>query len=249
MDEKELIMKDAIDKKVKEIIDEKFEVTDVTIVPDIEDSRLTFNNKGLRFEGNSLYIDMRGSTAVLNNHNRTTVAKLHKAYFHTIVTIAKNLGGQVRSFNGDGMLVFFQGTTKEVLSNAVKAAMQMKWMLSSSDSSVKKQMEKYSTVNFGIGIDNGKILCSKVGISGTNNRDLVWVGNAVNKSVKIGDKLHGNIGISSHVYNNLLDHVKYHTDKDIWGNEVKVDMWQSAYFDYNGEQQLYYYTTYQWTVS
>ena len=77
MDEKELIMKDAIDKKVKEIIDEKFEVTDVTIVPDIEDSRLTFNNKGLRFEGNSLYIDMRGSTAVLNNHNRTTVAKLH----------------------------------------------------------------------------------------------------------------------------------------------------------------------------
>ena len=47
----------------------------------------------------------------------------YKAYFHTIVTIAKNLGGHVRSFNGDGMLVFFQGTTKEVLSNAVKAAM------------------------------------------------------------------------------------------------------------------------------
>jgi class 3 adenylate cyclase len=242
-------MKDAIDKKVKEIIDENFEVTDVTIVPDIEDTRLTFSNKGLRLEATTLYIDMRGSTAVLNNHNRTTVAKLHKAYFHTIVTIAKSLGGEVRSFNGDGMLVFFQGTTKAILSNAVKAAMKMKWMLTSVDSDVKKKMEKYSTINFGIGIDDGKILCSKVGISGTNNRDLVWVGNAVNKSVKIGDKLHGDVGISSRVYNNLTDSVKYHTKKDIWGNDEKVNMWQSAYFEYDGEQQLYYYTTYYWTLS
>ncbi|MDQ7003441.1 MAG: hypothetical protein Q9N67_00350 [Ghiorsea sp.] len=131
-------MKDGIDAKVKEIIDDKFVVTDISDVPDIDDTRLTFGNKGLRFEATTLYIDMRGSTAVLNNHNRTSVAKLHKAYFHTIVTIAKSLGGEVRSFNGDGMLVFFQGTTtKRTLSNAVKAAMQMKWMLSSSDSKSK----------------------------------------------------------------------------------------------------------------
>ncbi len=249
MDEKNKLMKNAIDKKIKEIIDEKFDVIDITAVPDIDDSRLTFNNKGLRFEATTLYIDMRGSTAVLNNHNRTTVAKLHKAYFHTIVTIAKNLGGEVRSFNGDGMLVFFQGTNKVTLSNAVQAAMQMKWMLSSDDSVVKKQMEKYSAVDFGIGIDDGKVLCSKVGISGVNNRDLVWIGNAVNKSVKIGDKLHGNIGISSYVYTNLLDKVKYITEKDVFGNDVKVDIWKSDYFDYNGEQQLFYYTTYHWTVT
>ncbi len=241
-------MKDGIVSKVKQIIDDNFEVTDITDVPNIDDTRLTFGNKGLRFEATTLFIDMRGSTAVLNNHNRTTVAKLHKAYFHTIVTIAKNLGGEVRSFNGDGMLVFFQGTSKDTLSNAVEAAMKMKWMLSSSDSEVKKKMEKYSAVDFGIGIDDGKILCAKVGISGVDNRDLVWIGNAVNKSVKVGDMLHGNIGISSYVYANLLDRVKYCTEKDMWGNEVKKDMWQSAYFEYNGKQELYYFTNYHWVV-
>src|SRR5699024_3495989 len=217
---------------------------DIADVPDIDDSRLTFGNRGLRFEATTLYIDMRGSTAILNNHNRTTVAKIHKAYFHTIVTVAKSLGGEVRSFNGDGMLVFFQGTTKSTLSNAVESAMKMKWLLSASDSEVKKKMEKFSTVDFGIGIDDGKIVCAKVGIAGANNRDLVWIGNAVNKSVKVGDKLHGNIGISSYVYNNLEDRVKYAGKKDMWGNNV--NMWQSAYFDYNGKQELYYYTTYHW---
>ncbi|WP_156502319.1 hypothetical protein, partial [Oleiphilus sp. HI0067] len=173
----------------------------------------------------------------------------HKAYFHTIVTVAKSLGGEVRSFNGDGMLVFFQGTSKITLSNAVESAMKMKWLLSSSDSEVKKKMEKFSSVDFGIGIDDGKIVCAKVGIAGANNRDLVWVGNAVNKSVKVGDKLHGNIGISSYVYANLQDRVKYAIEKDMWGNEVQKDMWQSAYFEYNGKQELYYYTTYHWKVN
>jgi class 3 adenylate cyclase len=241
-------MKEGIDSKVKDIIDEPFEVTDVTDVPDIDDSRLTFGNKGLRFEATTLYIDMRGSTAVLNKHNRRTVAKIHKAYFHTIVTIAKSLGGEVRSFNGDGMLVFFQGTSKVTLSKAVEAALKMKWMLSSTESEVKKKMEKFSSVDFGIGVDDGKIICAKVGISGANNRDLVWIGNAVNKSVKIGDKLHGSIGISSYVYANLLDRAKYAKEKDIWGNEVNKDMWQAVNFDYNGKQEVYYYTTYYWLV-
>lgn len=242
-------MKQGIVSKVKEIIDGNFEVSEITDVPNIDDKRLTFLNKGLRFEATTLYIDMRGSTSVLNKHNRTTVAKLHKAYFHTIVTIAKSLGGEVRSFNGDGMLVFFQGTSKVTLSNAVESAMKMKWALGCTDSEIRKKMEKYSPVDFGIGIDDGKILCAKVGIAGADNRDLVWIGNAVNKSVKVGDMLHGSIGISSYVYANLLDRVKFALEKDTWGNEVKKDMWQQSYLDYNGKQELYYQSTYHWKLS
>ena len=243
-------MKADIEQAVKDIIDTNFEVTDITKVPDLEDTRLTFSNKGLRFEATTLYIDMRGSTSILNNHNRTSVAKLHKAYFHIIVKIAKSLGGEVRSFNGDGMLVFFQGTSKNTLSDAVKSAMKMKYMLTQNEI-ITKKLEKYSSINFGIGIDDGKILCSKVGLSGTNNRDLVWIGNAVNKSVKIGDNLESpyHIGISSYVYNNLKDDVKYHVTKDDWGNETTVDMWNYGTFTYNGEQASYYYTSYLWSVT
>lgn len=242
-------MKSGINSKVAEIIDGAFETSDITYVPDINDTSLTFGNKGLRLTATVLYIDMRGSTAILNKHNRTSVAKIHKAYFHTIVTIAKSLGGEVRSFNGDGMLVLFQGTTKSNLSDAVAAAMQMKWILNCDDSKVKKKMEKYTAVDFGIGIHYGKILCAKVGIAGENNRDLVWIGNAVNKSVKIGDKIHNNIGISSTVYENLEDRVKYVTEKDWFDNDVKKDIWEKATIEYNNTEETYYFTTYHIEVT
>jgi len=80
----------------------------VTCVPTLDDSRLTFGNKGLKFEATVLFIDLRGSTALLNNHNKSTVAKIHKAYYYAIVKISKLLGGENRSFNGDSLLVFFR---------------------------------------------------------------------------------------------------------------------------------------------
>jgi len=246
-----LSLKERIENKVTEIIDNNFEVTDVTTVPNIDDSRLTFGNTGLRFEATVLYIDMRESTKLLNKHNRKTTAKLHMAYFHTIVSIANSLGGSVRSFNGDGMLVFFQGTTKESLSKAVKSAMQMVYMLNNDDSKVKKKLEKYSALNFGIGLDDGKILCTKAGKQGSNNRDLVWLGNAVNKSVKIGDKLAEpyHIGISSYVYSNLSDDVKFHKYTDSNGYEHEDNMWHQGQHTYNGIVENYYYTSYYWTVA
>lgn len=118
-----MALKDDIKSKVKAILDERLVVTDVTYVPRIDDPKLTFGNTGLKFTGTSLFIDIRGSTAVLNTHNKPVVAKLHMAFFHTIVKIANSLSGNVRSFNGDSSLIFFQGNSKETLSTAVKCAM------------------------------------------------------------------------------------------------------------------------------
>jgi len=242
-------LKENIENKVNEIINTPFDVTDINTVPDIDDARLTFANTGLRFNAITLYIDMRGSTEILNKHHRTSVAKLHKAYFHIIVKIVKSLDGEVRSFNGDGMLVFFQGTTKGTLSNAVISAMKIKYMLAK-NSTIVKTLEKYSAINFGIGIDYGKVLCSKVGVSGTNNRDLVWIGNTVNKSVKIGDKLTSpnHIGISSFLYDNLLDEVKYGTSTDIFGKQSTQNMWTKNQFTYNGQDETYYSTHFYWKM-
>ena len=76
---------------------------------------------------------MRGSTETLNKHNKATVAKIHMSYFHTIVKIANANNGHVSSFNGDSALIFFQGTSKDSLSNAVIAAMKIKYMLSDNE--------------------------------------------------------------------------------------------------------------------
>lgn len=241
-----MALKDDIKSKVKAILDEKFEVTDVTYVPKIDDPKLTFGNTGLKFTGSSLFIDLRGSTAVLNTHNKPIVAKLHMAFFHTIVKIANNLDGNVRSFNGDSALIFFQGNLKETLSIAVKCAMQIKYMIDNSEGGINELLKKYSKLDFGIGIDHGNILCTKVGVGGEHNRDIFWIGNPVNKSTVLGDnsKAPNHIAISSDVYYNLLDWAKYHTRKYTWGQEEKVDMWTRGTFSYNGQNEYYYYTSY-----
>lgn len=241
-------LKEDIIKKAKDIEKTTFAVTDITNVPTIADSRLTFDCTGLRFETTVLYIDMRGSTKVLSIHNKKTVAKIHMIYYHTIVKIARNTGGEIRSFNGDSLLVFYPGTTKESLSNGVYAAMQMRYAITEL---VNDNLKNYTDINFGIGVDYGNILATKVGVGGdSDNKDLIWIGHAVNKSAKISDtrKCPNYIGISKLVYNNLEDYVKYGTKKDSWGNEIKVDMWTQGSFQYNETNEAYYYTSWFWSI-
>lgn len=243
-------LKNDIVSDVKNILDTKFDVEDVRYVPDITNPKLTYGNTGLQFEGTVLYVDMRGSTAILEKHNRPVVAKIHMAYFHAILKIAQSLNGEVRSFNGDSVLVFFYGNNKETLNNAVYAAMQMNFIISS-DEGINSYLAKYSSVNFGIGIDFGHILCTKIGLARTpNNQDLIWIGHAVNKSTVISDKCTNpyHIGIAEIVYSNLKDNMKYHTIKNPWGNEQKVDMWTQGYITYNGQNEIYYYTNYHWCI-
>lgn len=244
------LKQDIIDN-VKSIIESNFTFEDVTYVPELSNPKLTFNSTGLKFEATTLYIDMRNSTETLNRHNKPTIAKIHKAYLYTTVKITKALNGEVRSFNGDSVLAFFQGTTKKSLSNAVKAAMQIRYMIANTDSGINNLLGKYSAVNFGIGLDYGKVLCAKVGVGGNDNtKDLIWIGNSINKSVVISDECSTPtyIGISKLVYNNLLDEVKFGDQKNYFGQMEKVDMWTASNIQYNGKTETFYKTTWFWKV-
>lgn len=173
------------------------------------------------------------------------------SYFHAIVKIANANNGHVRSFNGDSALIFFQGTTKQSISDAVLAAMRIKYMLSDENDGINSILKKYSEVNFGIGIDYDEIICTKVGVGGDHNRDLFWISNGVNKSTVIGNQCNAptHIGISKYVYDNLLDSAKYGTKKDMWGHDTKVDFWTQGFFTYNGILEYYYHTSWHCTVA
>lgn len=239
-------LKEDILLKTKEIDRATFKVEDITTVPDIGNTKLTFGCTGLIFEATALFIDMRGSTFILNKHNKRAVAKLHMTYYHAIVKIAKYTGGEVRSFNGDSLLVFYPGKTKQTLSNAVKAAMHMRYAITEL---INETLQNYSDINFGIGIDDGRILATKVGIGGDDtHQDLIWIGNPVNKSAKISDECKSPyyIGISSYVHENLTDDVKYGTRKDTYGRDEKVSMWTRFTLKYNDKEEYYYKTTWWW---
>lgn len=237
-------LKDDIKKEVKKILDAKFDVENVEYVPDIENPKLTYGNKGLLLEGTVLYIDMRGSTNILTKHNRPIVAKIHMSYFHAILKIAEKYNAEVRSFNGDSVLVFFPGKPNKSVNIAVTAALQMIYIISS-DEGINQDLQKYSAVDFGIGIDYGHILCTKIGLAKRpNKKDLIWIGHCVNKSTVISDacKYPHHVGISKVVYDNLNETLKYSKKKNNWGLIEKKDIWHSSYLSYNELSEEYYYS-------
>lgn len=241
---------DEIKSKLKDYLEGSFETETVSQIPSLDDTKLKFGKYGQKFHASVLYIDMRGSTQALEEHNKTTVAKIHMAFFHVILKIANQLDGQVRSFDGDSALIFFEGNKMKTITRAVKTGLTLKYVFTHEEVGINKLFAKYRTIDFGIGIDHGEILCTKVGISGTNNRDLIWIGKAVNNAAKLGNdaKAPYNVTISSNVYSNLEDEVKYGPQEDFFGNVHNVDMWEESFFTFNGKYRYYHKTTWATTI-
>jgi len=233
----------------KGLINKTFSIVKTRSIPSLDNTTLTFANKGMQFEATTLFIDMRNSTKLLKKHNKTTIAKLYSVFFANIVLLAKTNNGSVRSFNGDGALIFFESSRFDSYNNAVKTAMEIKYILANENSEVKTTINKFTEIDFGIGIAHGEILCTKVGIGGDgHNKDLVWIGNAVNKSSKLADIARSphNIIISESVYNNLKDENKYlgFNNKLAFGIPmIKIDMWEMRLFEYNGSNKNVYITS------
>jgi class 3 adenylate cyclase len=242
-------LKDDILAKAKEIKNATFTKKDTYSIPNIDTSSLTFGCTGLNFPATVLYIDMRGSTKVLNTHQRRVVAKIHMTYYHAIVKIAKADGGEIRSFNGDSLLVFFYGKSSEVIKRTVLSAMKMSYAI---NKIVNETLTQYTDIDFGIGIDCGDVLATKVGLGGpSDNKDLIWIGNAVNRSTKISDKCNNpfHIGISTTVYNSLDDGMKFQeTSTTPWHTQQKP-IWTTAWLNYNDNTEVIYKTNYWLEVS
>jgi adenylate cyclase len=218
----------------------------VNIIPALEDKRLSFGRAGLGFDATILYIDIKNSASFLNVYTPKVVAKIHMNIFSTVVHIAAIYNGEVRNFNGENLLVFFKDTGKSVTNMAVQAALIMKYMLVIDEKGINKYLlSKYETsIDFGIGIDCGTVLCTKVCIGGGNNSNLVFIGNCINKADKLSKMRNypSNIGITDAIYNNLDDKNKY--KKSAFDLDSKEYLWQLDYINYNGKNEFCYSTTY-----
>jgi len=231
----------SIEEKIREIIQDGFEIIEVSTIPSLDDSRLTFGNKGLSFDAAVLFIDIRKSTRLLNTHTKDEVAKLHMAFFHAIVKIANYVGGKVRSFNGDSALVFFHSNNqRESIVRAVKCAMRIKFIFVN-PYGLNSMLARYSPLDFGIGIDYGNVVCTKIGAGGEYNRDIFWIGNCVNRSSKYADnhKDPNFIGISKAIFDNLPEELVFDVDKK---SKKVACVWNKSKFKYNDSKEVYYYT-------
>lgn len=233
-------LKDDLIKKAKDIRDTSFVKKPTGSVPTIDTTTLTFGCTGLTFPATVLYIDMRGSTKLLNTHQRRVTAKIHMMYYEAICRIAKADGGEIRSFNGDSLLVFFYGSGKDVTSRAVRSAFKMRYAITGV---INQTLSAYTDINFGIGIDYGEILATKVGLGGNNdNKDLIWIGNAVNRATKISDECSSPyyVGVSACVYSRLDDSLLRYTQKNMFGYSQQMNVWSGTSFMYNERYESMY---------
>ncbi len=219
---------DDLNKAVDDFFTGDYVITNGTTVPDVED--IALGKVGREMELAMLFIDIKESTKIVDDFRRQTAAKMYKSFLHGITRIARDYSGYVRSFNGDGVLVVFDGGRK--CNNAVKASMKMSYFCTEVlKSKVEAYLESHKVpadlnFGFGIGIHVGKVLIVRGGIRGDKNNDLVWVGNATNFAVKLSTLATSvyRIYISQKVYSFLDDDQKYKdsatNDENMW---TKID--------------------------
>ena len=246
-------MKIELEEQIKKIMEDALEIEEITQVPDLDDSRLVFGNKALRFEATVVYVELRETAKLLTQHNEVVLAQIRMSYFYLMAELAASLGGVARLAHDDGIYAFFQGTTQDSLNSAVKAAMKLKFMLTNEYSRVRKMLDAYDALNFAMGVDDGTVLCAKLGDGQTVYGDLIWAGQAVATAKAIASQLTApeHIGISELVHYNLMDNVKYNRGKNkaMPLNDHPVEIWRLAEFTQHGQSQLYYHTSFFWTVS
>jgi len=225
--------------KVRDYLSGDYEIVETKGIPSVDN--VSHGKKAKKMNLCAFSIDLRKSSDLLFQHQKQTAGKIHKAFLAVASSVVLKYGGKIRSFQGDSILVFWPANLKSQINDAVKAAMAIKWFLSSKLSSL---FEKYSKLDYGIGIDWGEVFIVRAGISrDSNNNDLVFIGKCVNLAVAIANqaKAPKNIEVSLSVYNNLEDSHKYTTK-----NNNKVNMWVDGIVEWNNKRYDTKFTSYHW---
>ena len=156
---------------------------DGTVVPETED--LGLGNDAIEMEATFLYANLHDSTRLAVGH-QSIAAEVFKAYLMGTTRIIRELGGEIRSFDGDRVMgVFVEGAKN---TKAAEAALKINYFFThilgpAFDQFYKGTFPNGLQLNQTVGIDTSRVMAVRSGIR--NNNDLVWVGRAPNIAAKL----------------------------------------------------------------
>jgi adenylate cyclase len=178
---------------------------DGTVVPEV--AGVGLGNDAVNLEAVFLYADLHDSTSLATFHQEIA-AEVFKAYLMGTTRIIRDLGGEVRSFDGDRVMGVFLDGTKNT--NAAEVGLKINYFFGqvlapTFDSFYAKAFPNGLGLKQTVGIDSGKVMVVRSGIR--NNNDLVWVGRAPNIAAKLsGIREPGySTYISETVFDSMLD--------------------------------------------
>ena len=220
---------------IEEVLAPAWNVIQGTVVPNSEG--VVLKNGAVNLDATYLYADMANSTALAQKYTREVTAKVIRCYLNAASRIIRARGGEIRSFDGDRVMGIFIGKSKNT--SAVKAALNLSWAVE--EVIQPKLQAKWSDftwkMSHGVGIDTGEALLVRGGVRGNN--DLVSVGRAPNVAAKLSEeRTSKRLFITSSVYNNMHDEVKYASGINMWSNLGSKS--------FGGNALTYYGSAYRW---
>lgn len=195
-------------------------------VPEPEDVGL--GNIAVELDSTVLYADLAESTKLVKDYKWWFAAEIYKSYLLCACKIIRANDGVITSFDGDRVMAVYIGSGKNT--NATRSALQINYCVEKILNPAIK--ERFSSTDYilkqAVGIDASKIYAVRTGIR--NNNDLVWIGPSANYAAKLCSfrKLEKGAWITSVIYNNISDTVKY------GGSDNRL-MWDSQKWDETGE--------------
>ena len=199
------------------------EYNEVSNIP--RESQLTYTN-GYYVKATSLFVDLRNSTGLSQNHKRPVLAKIFKSFISEIIAIINgNPLCKYIHIDGDCVSAVYDTPTNKdidlVIDDAVKINTLMKIL------SCKYIKKGYSNIEAGIGIDYGRLLFIKTGYKGSGLNDVAWMGKTLNISSKFSA-----IGSKNGINPIVMSEVIFDKIKDL---NYNYKSWFSLCYDYKLE--------------
>jgi class 3 adenylate cyclase len=204
---------DDLQNEVKTILRESWTTREGQKVP--ESTAIKLGNEAVKLEGTVLYADLEGSTNLVDEHEPEFAAEIYKSYLHCASKIIQAEGGVITSYDGDRVMSVFIGDSKNT--SAVRTALKINYAVKNIiNPAIQNQYSNNFQVKQVVGIDTCNLFIARTGVRGSN--DLVWVGRAANHAAKLTSlKSDFPTWITSNVYNNLHESVKYAKDgRSLW---------------------------------
>jgi len=154
-----------------------------------------------------VFIDIRGSKELSDNHRKPVLAKIYRSYISEVIAVMKaNITINDIFIEGDGIWAVFNTTDKEDIQSVLNTVAQISSLINILNKKLAKK--NYSEIQVGIGMEVGETLYLQAGYSGYNVKELVWIGKVVGESAKLSgygckERNDERIMISEKVYKKL----------------------------------------------
>ena len=157
---------------------------EVNYIPDHD--KLSYDN-GFYVNCSAIFVDIRESSNLTNNHYRPTLAKLYRAFISEVTGILNsNVNCKEINIIGDCVAGICETSGSSSANQLIDTTSKICSIVDILNCKFKEA--NINEISIGIGISYGRSLMIKAGNKGSSLDDVVWMGDVVNEASSLCNK-------------------------------------------------------------